>query len=140
MDVLVILMRWTHITCATFLLGSAFYASAVLGPAIDGMDAAMQEDLGNRIAFKLRWITILMILGALLSGLFNLMQKTNLPGTYHMVFGIKMLFALHIFAVVFLNTKSGVAPAKRTRWMSGVALSGLIVLLLSAYLRFLTLR
>lgn len=140
MDLLLILMRWTHITCVTFLVGSALYASAVLAPALEALPQGTQDDIGNRIASKLRRLVIVMILGALMSGLFNFMQKTNLPKTYHMVFGIKMLFALHIFAVAFLNTKPDVAAAKRARWMTGVALSGLVVLALSAYLRFVTMR
>ncbi len=140
MDLLAILMRWTHITCVTFLVGSALYASAVLMPAMAGMPAAAVNDLNNRIAEKLRRLVIFMILGALLSGLYNLLMKTNLPSGYHMIFGIKMLLALHIFAVAFLNTKADVPAEKRGRWMTGVALSGLLILLLSAYLRFITTR
>ncbi len=140
MDLLAILMRWTHITCVTFLVGSALYASAVLAPAMEQLPVGTQADLGNRLAEKLRRLVIFMILGALLSGLYNFMQKTDLPKPYHMVFGIKMLLALHIFAVAFLNTKADVPAPKRARWMTGVALSGLLVFLLSAYLRFLTAR
>src|SRR5260370_23348599 len=126
MDLIGILMRWTHITCVSFLVGSALYASGVLMPAMAGMPAAAVNDLNNRIAEKLRRLVIFMILGALLSGLYNLLMKTNLPSGYHMIFGIKMLLALHIFAVAILNTKADVPAAQRLRATTVVALSVLL--------------
>ena len=49
------------------------------------------------------------------------------------LFGIKILLALHVFAVAFLITKP-VNP-RRSRMMTGTIISGLIILAISAYLR-----
>jgi hypothetical protein len=46
-----------------------------------------------------------------------------------------MLFAMHIFAVQFLLSKGAGDPAKRRRWMSGLAVSGFLAVLLGAVLK-----
>src|SRR5712692_8453559 len=77
---------------------------------------------------------------SLLTGLYNFLA--HLPGhshTYHAVLGIKILLALHVFTVaILLAVPPGVNPgrdARRPRLMLGAALSGMIILLLSAFLR-----
>lgn len=73
-----------------------------------------------------------------LSGLYNLMTKVNTPKPYHMVFGIKFLLALHVLAVGVMAARANVDEAKRQRWLTGVSISGLVIVLLSAYLRWLS--
>jgi hypothetical protein len=54
--------------------------------------------------------------------------------------GIKFLFALHIFAVAVLYTIPDAEAVKRNRWLSGMIASGLIIIAISAYLRFISLK
>ena len=133
MDFLGLLSRWLHVTSAVVLLGGLLYARFVVAPAVDG-------SAGEKLAAAFRpklWAAMAALIA---SGLYNLLAKSNLPKGYHMVFGIKMLLALHIFAVALVASRSGLDPARRTRLLTGLALSGLLVLLLSAYLRALTLN
>ena len=66
--------------------------------------------------------------------------KPALPPGYHMWFGIKMLLVLHIFVVGFLLTTPSGDDAKLRRWMGGIVYSGLAVILISSWLRWMFLR
>lgn len=135
MDFLALLSRWTHILSMTFLVGGPLYAWFVLATPLGGMAAAERRKWEDAAAARIRSIGLLFLTLAIASGLYNLLHKVNLPKGYHMWFGIKMLFVLHIIAVTVLLGRAGVDPAKRARWSTGLAVSGAIVLLLSAYLR-----
>jgi hypothetical protein len=52
---------------------------------------------------------------------------------YHAVFGIKLLLALHVFAVSILIVQPN--NPRRTRMATGTMISGLVILLISAWLR-----
>ena len=52
---------------------------------------------------------------------------------YYILLGIKLLLVAHVFAVgIVLVTKN---PEHRGRLLAGSAISGLIIILISAYLR-----
>jgi uncharacterized membrane protein len=120
----------------SFLVGGAMHAWWVVSPAMAAaLPAGDRAKIGDQMAERIRGWMIAAVLALVMSGLYNLLMKANLPPGYHMWFGIKMLFALHIIAVGLLLGRAGVAPEKRSRWVSGIAVSGLIVLALSAYLR-----
>jgi hypothetical protein len=55
-----------------------------------------------------------------------------------MWFGIKMLLVLHIFATAIMITIPANNEGKRARRMTGMVYSGLIVFLISAYLRWIS--
>jgi len=111
MSVIEVLMQWLHLLGAATLVGGAIYGAARKPLAFAGVGAL------------------------LVSGLWSLM--TNLagrPAHYHMVLGIKMLLALHVFAMVILAGAPG-REARRPRLLASAAVSGVVILLLSAYLR-----
>jgi hypothetical protein len=54
-----------------------------------------------------------------------------------MMFGIKFLLGLHVFAIALLVGRTGVDEAKRARMLGGAMYSGLAVAALSAYLRWM---
>jgi len=137
MDFLAVLMRWLHIASMTFIAGGALYSRFILIPAMEGMAESDKTKLGDRVAGALRPWMLGAVVALLASGLFNLLRKENLPPGYHMIFGIKALLALHVIGVAVMLGKPGVAPAKRARWVTGIAISSLIILALSAYLRAL---
>ena len=63
-------------------------------------------------------------------------MKTNaLPPAYHAIFGIKFLLVMHVAAVMLVSAKPEVDNDKRARLLTGAAISGLVILLLSATLR-----
>jgi len=54
------------------------------------------------------------------------------PRDYQAWLGVKILFAAHVFAASLLAT--GTDDAQRARRLTGAAVSGLVVLLVAAYL------
>ncbi len=121
--VLAVILRWVHITSVVTLLGGILYARFIAGS----------------LAPRFRpWIfgAMAALIG---SGLYNLLTKESLPAGYHMWFGIKMLLVLHVFAVGLMISTPAVDDKKRLRMMTGIAFSGLAILLLSAWLRALSL-
>ncbi len=118
---LAVLIRWLHITSVVVLIGGIFYARV--------MGAGYVERFRGWI-----WAAVPVLIG---SGLYTLLTKGELTTRYHMVFGIKMLLVLHIFSVALLMTTRA-AEEKRRKLMSGVVVTGLIVLLLSSYLRWIS--
>jgi hypothetical protein len=114
-DLLHIFARWVHIASVVTLIGGCIFA---------------------RIATAGR--LYLLLAATLASGLYNYLTKPFYPPHYHMVIGIKFLFVLHIFAVALLCTMPKTDAAKRRRMLAGMAISGLIVIAISAVLRWMS--
>ena len=106
-------------------------------PAMAPLAEDTRSKLGNAIAAAWKPFVLSAIAGSLISGIFNFLRKTGLTPAYHAVFGIKMLLALHVFAVLFIATRPH--NPKLSRQLTGVAISGVIIVILSAVLRWLTL-
>ena len=137
MPVLTIFMRFLHIISAVTLVGGALTWRYAAIPAIAPLAEETRAKIGDAIAAAWRPFVLTAILGILISGVFNFLRKTGLTPAYHAIFGIKMLLALHVFAVLFVAT--GAPNAKRSRQLTGVAISGVLIVILSAVLRWLTL-
>jgi hypothetical protein len=121
MDILEITTRWLHVASVVVLIGGLFYATFFARSFASSFRPVI-------------WATLAAIIG---TGLYNLLTMATVPDGYHMVFGIKMLFVLHILVVGLLASTNAVDDAKRVRLLKGVAISGILVVLMSAYLRSL---
>lgn len=123
-----VLMCSIHILSAIALLGGAICWRFVL-------------DAEGVIAAKWRNLAYASIAGLLLSGIYNFTYKLGLgplPKSYHSIFGIKMLLALHVFAVGILLAREN--NTRRARQLTGVVASGVVIVVLSATLRYITLK
>jgi len=120
MAMMSVCMRAVPIFSVITLLGGIVFARATKAPL-------------ERFAPYLQWSSILIIL----SGVYNLVTKQNIPPRYHIWFGLKMLLALHVLGVSFVLAKASVGEEKKMRLMSGVIITGVLIVVLSAYLRFL---
>jgi uncharacterized membrane protein len=132
--VLSVLMRWIHIFSAITLLGGVLHARYVIAPAANSAGTAALE----RAGLYFRPFVLWSITGLIVSGIYNLVTKSNIPQGYHMWFGIKMLFALHVLTVSFLMSRSSISQERRMRLMTGIVYSGIVVTLISSYLRFIS--
>ena len=131
-DILTVTFRWIHIASVITLLGGIIFARFAVMPAVAG-----QQNLSDAIAGRFRPIFYSAALLAVLSGLYNFLQKAHGAGkTYHMLFGIKMLLVLHILAVGYLALKP--ANARRNRLFTGIVISGLVVVAISAVMRLVS--
>jgi hypothetical protein len=115
-SILPLSMRWLHIVSIVVLLGGIFYARFATGDLAQGFKPMAYAAIG----------------GILISGTYNFLSKPAFPPHYHMWFGIKILLVLHIFAATILYRG-------KTRTLTGIVISGALVIAISAYLRFLSL-
>ena len=133
------LARWIHIASAITLLGGMIFAAIAWLPALNTVSANDKQSISDAIAARFRPWFLLAVVGLLLSGFYNYMRHAvakDVPVMYHMLFGMKFLLALHVFAVGWIALNRG--NAKRSRQITGVVISGLVILALSAGMRSLT--
>jgi hypothetical protein len=133
-------MRWIHIASVVTLIGGFIYARFVLGPALDTVAPSEGEAVGAAAVRSFRALLYTVLVAVIGSGIYNFATKASYPPGYQMWFGIKMLFVLHIAAAAILYSVRASSQAKRNRTALGIAISGLIVIAISNYLRYLSLR
>jgi uncharacterized membrane protein len=138
--VLAVSMRWIHITSVVTLIGGFIFAKLALAPALATVAEPERGSLGKKVVGNFRPWLYAVLVTVIGSGLYNYLTKPSYPPHYHMWIGIKLLFALHIFAVAVLYTIPDAEEVKRNRWLSGMIVSGLIIFAISAYLRWLSLK
>lgn len=129
-DALAIILRWLHIASMATLLGGMIFWRLVLARA------GVEKDRGafvEAIAAAFRPLVFLSIAGLVLSGTINYLSAPGHTKLYHAVFGVKLLLALHVFAVSILIVQPN--HPRRTRLATGTMISGLVILLISAWLR-----
>jgi uncharacterized membrane protein len=132
-DVLPVIVRWIHIASMATLIGGILFARLALAPSAATLSADSRESLMNEVAARFRPLVYAAVLGLILSGTFNLLTNPGHRPFYHMLLGIKLLLAAHVFAAAFLVVKP--KNPKRVRQMTGILISGLAILLISAWLR-----
>lgn len=134
-----ILMRWAHIASVVVLVGGMLYARMVALPVLAKADDTERPEIFNWLSLRHRPLVYSAIVGLLVSGTYTLLTHRGHTPYYHMWFGIKILLVLHVFAASVLAVRPAPAgaasEAKRARRITGVVLSGLLIILISAYLR-----
>jgi hypothetical protein len=111
-------------------------------PTLNAMPEDVRLDAAGRAQRKYRSTLFSLLVLIVGSGFYNLLGGPKHTYAYQMWFGIKMLLVAHIFSAAILWATSPygdvrVAGKSKHRLVS-VAISGLIVVLISAYLRSLT--
>jgi hypothetical protein len=134
MDYLSFLILAIHVICAVALIGGALIWRFAVLPAMSPMADETRAKTDDAVAAAWRPVTIACVAGLLLTGIYNLMHRPVQTPQFHILFGIKMLLALHIFAVSLVATRPG--NARRARRLTGIAISGVVVLLISAAFRW----
>ncbi|MCU1275223.1 MAG: hypothetical protein JWO48_2654 [Bryobacterales bacterium] len=137
-DALNVLMRWLHITSVVVLIGGNLYARFVIVPAVSSLPAQDQDRLGDAMAARYRSLLYLAMLLLTGTGIYNMVMNLGRGPVYQALLGVKLLLVLHVFAVSFLIVKP--KNPKRARMMTGVVISGLTIIAISAVLRQLHLH
>jgi uncharacterized membrane protein len=138
--VLGLCMRWIHIASVVTLIGGFIYARFVFAPALAALPTAERELAGSKAVDSFRPLLIVVLITALGSGMYSYATKSSYPPTYHMWMGIKLLLVLHIAASAILYSVRRSNEAKRKRTELSIVVSGLIVIAIADYLRYLSLR
>jgi uncharacterized membrane protein len=141
-----IVFRFVHISAAILLLGGAFYARQVLVPILSDLPSGQVDFAARTSQTRFRGTLWTLLVLIVLSGLYNFTTYSGPrhTSTYHMWFGIKMLLVLHILSAAILwgtSPYSGEKSiGKSNRRLTGMVISGFLVVLISAYLRSLSQR
>ena len=132
-EILTALMRWIHISSAVTLIGGIVYARFVMIPAEASLSPDARTAMDDSAAAHFRPVVFAAMAGLVLSGLYNYLSKPGHSAWYHALFGVKILLVLHVFSVAILAA----APKnpRRARQLFGAAVSGLTIVLISAYLK-----
>jgi hypothetical protein len=135
-----VFMRWVHIFSVVTIVGGFLYARYVLAPALAGVPAVNAAAVSNGSIARFRPILYTALGAVLLSGLYNYLTKPSYPPHYHAVIGVKFLLVLHIFATSILYTIPNANEGNRQRRLTSLVISGVLVIALSAVLRWMTLN
>jgi len=132
-EALGIFMRWLHLASVATLVGDMLYGWLVLVPSAGVLAAEARKALVDKAAALYRPLVIGAITALLVSGFYNLASNPGHQPRYYILLSLKLLLAAHVFAVgILLVTKN---PEHRGRLFGGAAISGLLIILISAYLR-----
>jgi len=132
-EVLNVIMRWLHIASTAALVGGLLFGRLVMAPSVASLAPEAGEKMWERAAAAFRPVVIAAICFLVISGIYNILSNPGHTPKYHMLLGIKLLLALHVFAVSLLITRP-VNP-RRVRMMTGTVISGLIIIAIAAWLR-----
>ena len=132
-EALGILMRWLHVASVATLIGGMLYGWMVLVPATGVLAADARKALADRAAALYSQLVFGAIAALLVSGGYNLATNPGHHTRYYLLLIVKLMLVAHVFAVgIVLVTKN---PEHRGRLFGGAAISGLLIILISAYLR-----
>lgn len=141
-----LISRWLHIFGAIFLLGGAFYLRAVLMPAAnESLDGETHEKLRQSVMGRWRKIMPILFTLLILSGVYNFVMVTRFEHDgqpqYHMLFGIKFLLAMAVFALASMlaGTKSVSQKLQKNSklWLGITIAMGVIIVMLAGYMKMM---
>ena len=132
-DAVTALARWLHLSSVVTLLGGILYARFVMNPASSTLAPDARAALDNQAAKRFRALVFAAMTLLVLSGTYNFLYKNPQMSLYHALFGVKILLVLHVFAVAILASSPN--NPRRARQMFGAAISGIVIVLISAYLK-----
>jgi uncharacterized membrane protein len=132
-DILAVIMRWLHISAVAALIGGAIFGRFVAAHATGTLNPETKEALWEDMAAHFKPVVYAAVAALVLSGLYNILAHPGHSMPYYVLLGIKLLLALHVFAVMLLGVQRN--NKRRVRMMAGAAFSGLAIIAISAYLR-----
>lgn len=132
-DALNVFMRWLHISSMATLIGGIIFGRLVMKPSAGALSSETCADLDERAAAAFRPLVGAAIAGLLVSGIYNILSNPGHTVKYHILLGVKLLLVMHVFAVAWLVVQPN--NKRRARQMLGAMISGLCIILISAYLR-----
>lgn len=131
-DILNVIMRWVHISSMATLIGGMLYARLAMAPAAGALAEDARDALGDGAAARYRPLVLAAIIGLIVSGVYRYVTTPGHRTVYEILFGIKMLLVAHVFGVAVVIVKPH--NARRTRQMTGIVISGLLIIAISAWL------
>ena len=135
------LMQWIHLMAAVVGLGGMGYVLLILMPALGVLSPEQRETLSKTLTGRFRWVSWSAIGLLLISGLYNVRRyywEEPWDRAWRLL-TLKIVFAFALFFIVlglsiplrFLDP----LRARRRTWLLAAFVLGVLVVLISAYLR-----
>jgi len=134
-------VQWVHVTAAVFGIGGIAFLLAVLLPSARALGPVQRGQLLRAVSSRFRWLSWSVIVLLILSGLYNVRQFywEVAWGRSWTLLTVKIVLAFAVFAISLALTLPFQAlervRQRREKWLSIALVLGLIVILISAYLR-----
>jgi uncharacterized membrane protein len=126
------LALWLHIAAAAVLIGGALYAPLAIRAAAATLTPDEAGKISDATSVRFRPWVFAAIAVLLITGVYNYLQTGAHSTRYHILLGIKLLLAAHVFASVLLALRP--KNPRRARQLAGAGISGVGVILIAAYL------
>ena len=134
-------MQWIHVMAAVVGLGGIGFVLLILMPSLSNLDAEQRESVYRAIAGRFRWVSWSAMLLLLLSGLYNLRRyywEEPWDRAWRFL-TLKIVLAFGLFGIVLALTLPlpwfESLHRRRKRWLWIGFILGIVVVLISAYLR-----
>ncbi len=134
-------MQWVHLMAAVVGLGGMGFLLLILIPSLGVLSAEQREALSKAVAGRFRWATWSAIVLLLISGLYNVRRYYwEEPWDRAWKFlALKVILSFVLFGVVLGLTIPfrlfEPLRARRRTWLLVAFILGVVVVLISAYLR-----
>ena len=134
-------MLWVHLTAVVVGIGGLGFLLLILLPSLEVLSTEQREALNKAIAARFRWVSWAAIILLLISGLYNVKRYywEEAWGKSWLFLTLKIILALVLFAIVLgLTIPLKVFDRLRVRrqtWLIVAFAVGVVVILISAYLR-----
>ena len=135
------LMQWIHLTAAVIGIGGMGFLLLILMPSLRILSPEQRDSLSKAVQERFRWASWSAIFLLLVTGFYNVRQYywEVAWGRSWLALTVKIVLAMVVFAIALgltlpLKTLEGVR-ARRKQWLSVAFAVGVVVILLSAYLR-----
>lgn len=147
-DALAIFMRYLHIVSAVVAVGGIVFVLVCLMPVTRLLDDTFRQSLMRMVHHRFVRMIWAAILGLVVSGVYNYIRLLPVYDAIrwggvkiaHMLMGIKILFSLVIFTLVFLRSVGLIRPEQQRAMLITNLSLALLVILLGTLLRQLRLE
>jgi uncharacterized membrane protein len=132
--------QWIHVVAAVVALGGTGFLLFVLLPSAAVLSPEQSAALMKAVQGRFRWVSWSAVLLLIISGIYNVRLVWEVPwGRYWEFLTLKIVLAFVVFALVFaLTMPFGFLRRihqRRPLWTLVAFVLGVIVILISAYLR-----
>jgi len=134
-------MQWLHLMAAVVVLGGMGFLLLILMPSLEVLSTEQREVLFKAVAGRFRWATWSAILLLMASGLYMVRRYywEDPWGPAWKVLTLKIVLAFALFAIVLgfsipLSLFDRMRAGRKT-WLLAAFSLGVVVVLISAYLR-----
>lgn len=142
LDLLALLMRWTHIATAIIAIGGAFFMRFVLIPTAE-RHLSNEEHDRLKASLIVRWSRFVhsCIALFLISGFYNFFLRLGAgkEGAYHILFGIKFLLSFGVMFLAFIlsSQRSWAASfrAQSSKWLTILLSMAAVIVLLAGVMK-----